>query len=45
MEGSISAIPRRLMVDEAEHSRAQRLLQEAEPQPDKHLAADDEDGI
>jgi hypothetical protein len=30
IEGSIGAIPRRLMVDEADHGRAKALLQAAE---------------
>ena len=31
LEGSIGAIPRRLMVAEEDHARAQRLLREAAP--------------
>ena len=30
MDGSISAIPRRIMVDEADHGPARRVLDEAE---------------
>jgi hypothetical protein len=31
LEGSISAIPRRLMVDDDDYGRARRLLDEADP--------------
>lgn len=31
LEGSISAIPRRLMVDDADYGQARRLLDEADP--------------
>jgi hypothetical protein len=43
MEGSVSAIPRRLMVDGDKLSYARRLLADAEPQPGQGAApaADD----
>jgi hypothetical protein len=31
VEGSISAIPRRLMVDDADHARAKRLIDDEAP--------------
>jgi len=31
MEGSIGAIPRRLMVDDADHARAKRLIDDEAP--------------
>ena len=33
LEGSIGAIPRRLMVDDEDHAAASRLLREADPDP------------
>jgi hypothetical protein len=38
LEGSIGAIPRRLMVADADHARAQRLLDEALREADDRAA-------
>jgi hypothetical protein len=43
MEGSINAIPRRLMVADEDYERARRLAEEAEAEASAALPADDDD--